>query len=155
MTITPDIITYLLVGAIFFLLVWLILLETRIKRFTKGADGRSLEGTIKEILERMDSVDVNLADICSRLDEVDKKLLRNIREVSTVRFNAFGDTGGNQSFASAFINDRGNGVLISSLYGRDRTTVYAKPIKNFNSEYELSKEEKEALKIAKEQQESL
>ena len=69
----------------------------------------------------------------------------------TVRFNPFKGTGagGNQSFATALLNENGDGVVLSSLYSRERVSVYAKPVQKFSSEYELSGEEKQAIKSAK------
>ena len=46
----------------------------------------------------------------------------------------------------SLLNDEGNGVVISSLYSRDRTSLFAKPIKAGQSEFELTKEEKNVLK---------
>jgi hypothetical protein len=68
-----------------------------------------------------------------------------------VRFNPFKGTGsgGNQSFATTFLNEENNGVVISSLYSREHTSVFSKPIKNGVSEYELSDEEKESFAEAK------
>ena len=65
-----------------------------------------------------------------------------------MRYNAFADVGGKQSFATAILSEDGNGVVISSMYSRERVNVYAKPINNFSSEYELSKEEVQAIKEA-------
>jgi hypothetical protein len=41
--------------------------------------------------------------------------------------------------------DKNSGVALSSLYSRERMSVFAKPIKNHKSEYELTTEEKEVL----------
>jgi hypothetical protein len=83
---------------------------------------------------------------------VDKKLKKTISGLETVRFNPFKGTGsgGNQSFATAFLNREGNGVIVSSLYSRDHVSIFSKPIKNMTSEYELTTEEKSALQKAKE-----
>ena len=66
-----------------------------------------------------------------------------------VIFNPFPDQGSNQSFAIGMLDEEGNGLVISSLYSRERISVFAKPVKNGKSEYELSTEEKEALEKAK------
>ena len=58
--------------------------------------------------------------------------------------------GANQSFATALVNQHGDGVIFSSLYGRERTSVFSKPLKNHTSEHGLSEEEKQAVKKAKE-----
>jgi hypothetical protein len=90
------------------------------------------------------------------LATVESRLRRSTQAVHTVRFNPFAGTtgsGGNQSFATAFLDQHGNGVVISSLYARERMSVFAKPIKNGASEFELSDEERkavlEALKMVK------
>ena len=45
----------------------------------------------------------------------------------------------------ALMNDESNGVVISSLYARDRMSIFAKPITGGKSEFELSSEEKDVL----------
>lgn len=47
------------------------------------------------------------------------------------------------------LNEDGDGVVISSLYSRERMSIFAKPIKNGKSEYELTDEEKKSLAKAK------
>ncbi len=86
-----------------------------------------------------------------KFQTIDKKLSRTVSGNETVRFNPFqgAGLGGNQSFATALINAEGDGVVISSLYSRDRVSIFSKPIKKFSSEYELTAEEKEALQKAK------
>lgn len=82
----------------------------------------------------------------------DARLRKNISGLETIRFNPFkGDgSGGNQSFATAFLNEENNGVVISSMYSRDHVSIFSKPIKNLISEQgELTAEEKTALKKAK------
>jgi hypothetical protein len=86
--------------------------------------------------------------MASHIHDSSRKLKKSIRGFETIRFNPFKDQGGNQSFAIAFLNDEGDGVVISSLYSRDRTSVFAKPIKKMASEFELTEEEKEALNKA-------
>lgn len=90
---------------------------------------------IKEIQEKINR----------HLITVDKRLDKSIRSVETIRFNPFLDAGSNQSFAISFMNDEGNGVVMSSLYARDRMSIFAKPVVNGKSEFELSIEEKEVL----------
>ncbi len=82
---------------------------------------------------------------------VEKRLRRSVQGLHTVRFNAFRGTGegGNQSFATALIDENGDGFIVSSMYSRDRVSVFSKPVARFNSEYELSGEEREALSRAK------
>ncbi|MDQ7029441.1 MAG: DUF4446 family protein [Ardenticatenia bacterium] len=68
-----------------------------------------------------------------------------VGRVGVVRFNPFQETGGDQSFSIALLDDHGNGVVITSLYTRDGTRIYAKPLEQGQSPYPLMDEEKEAI----------
>ena len=87
----------------------------------------------------------------NKIQSIDVEIDKSIQGIETVRFNPFkGDgIGGNQSFATAMIDNNGNGVVISSLYSREKVSVFAKPIKNWLCEHELSGEEKEVLQKVK------
>lgn len=140
-------------GIIFILfLVWIIYLHIRLSRMLRGKDARSLEDTVNEITREVNILADARAEIEQYLKNAEKRLRKNISGVHTVRFNPFKGTGagGNQSFATAFLDEYGNGVVISSLYARDRVSVFAKPIVKQKSEFELSAEEKEAINGAAE-----
>ena len=74
-----------------------------------------------------------------------KSAARSIRNIKTIRFNPFADSGSNQSFATAIVDDHGNGVILSSLYSRERMSVFAKPIENGVPKYDLTEEEAQVL----------
>jgi len=78
-------------------------------------------------------------------------LEKNITKTSLVRFNPFRDSGvgGNQSFALAQVDSAGNGSIITHLFSREMSRVSAKQIINWESEQELSPEEKQALEELK------
>jgi hypothetical protein len=85
------------------------------------------------------------------IKDMERRVKRSAQAVGTVRFNAFqgSSLGGNQSFATAFLDEHGNGTLISSLYTRERVSVFSKPLAGFDSEIELTEEEKKAVALAK------
>ena len=138
-------------SAILLLLVWVIRLEIKLRRFLQGKDAKNLEDLICETLETVKQTDRINEEITEHLLKVEERLRRSVQHVKTIRFNPFkGDgSGGDQSFSTAFVNEEGDGVVISSLYSRDRVSVFAKPIKKLSSEYEMTKEEKESLNKAK------
>ena len=77
-------------------------------------------------------------------------LSETMRGVSVVRFNALaGDTSGKQSFAAAILSEQGDGVVLSSMHARENARMYAKPLKKFTSEHELTDEEKRAIMEAR------
>lgn len=133
----------IIVGAI-----WVVITEKRLKRFFIGKKAKDLEDTIISL--EKDIVDLKKAKetIEKNIITINTKLKKSIRGLETIRFNPFPDQGSNQSFAVGMLNEEGDGVVLSSLYSRDRMSVFAKPIKNHKSEYELSAEEKETLKKA-------
>lgn len=67
-------------------------------------------------------------------------------KVNLVRFNPFNDLGGDQSFILVLLNEQQDGVVVTSLHSRDRTRIYAKPLKNgAGDNVSLSREEKLAI----------
>ena len=145
----PSLIAIILLGlAVILLIVWLVLLERRIGRLTGGSDARSLEDTINKNQSELEQLFQFRQEVLGELTELDKRIRRKIHGVKTLRFNPFQGTGsgGNQSFATALLDEDGNGVVISSLYSREKMSVFAKPIKERVSEFELTEEEAEVLK---------
>ena len=121
------------------------MIEIRLKKIFAGTKARNLEEMIILVGKKINQIEDNQEKIDQHLILVDSKLSKSIRNIETLRFNPFVDAGGNQSFAISFMNDEGNGVVMSSLYARDRMSIFAKPIINGKSEFELSSEEKEVL----------
>lgn len=72
-----------------------------------------------------------------------------VSKVGTVRYDAFADMGGHLSFSSAFLDERGSGLVISAINGRTDTRIYAKPVAGFTSRHNLSREEKAAIDRAR------
>jgi hypothetical protein len=71
-----------------------------------------------------------------------------VRHVGLVRYDAFEDVGGRLSFSCAMLDAKGNGVVMTSINGRQDTRVYAKPVIEGRSAYNLSIEEEEAIRQA-------
>jgi hypothetical protein len=71
-----------------------------------------------------------------------------VRRVGLLRYDAFEDVGGRLSFSCALLDEHGNGVVLTSINGRQETRVYAKPVQAGASSYNLSNEESEAIRQA-------
>jgi len=144
-----TILFYIISGIVIIILLWILMIELRLKRFFAGAKARNLEEMIVLVGKKINKIEEFQNNIDKHLITIDTRLNKSIRSVETMRFNPFIDAGSNQSFAIALMNDEGNGVVLSSLYARDRMSVFAKPIIKGKSEFELSSEEKEVLNKAK------
>ena len=131
------------------LAIWLFLIELRLKKFFNGKKANDLESVLHNLTDELKKLNVSKDDTAKYLETVERRLKQSIQHVGVVRFNPFGDAGSNQSFAIAFLNEKGDGVIISCFYSRENVRVYAKPVKNWESEYSLTDEEKQAISEAK------
>lgn len=148
-----EIIFFVLTGiSIFFVLlgiIWGFVTEKRLKRFFLGKKAKDLEDTIIILEQEINKLNRAKDNTEKEIISINTKLKKSIRGLETIRFNPFPDQGSNQSFAIGMLNEENNGLVISSLYSRERMSIFAKPIKNGKSEYELTSEEKDALEKAK------
>ena len=71
-----------------------------------------------------------------------------LQKFAIVRYDAFGDMGGQLSFSVALLDEHGDGVVITSINGRTETRSYAKPVRGMTSAHNLSDEEREAIAAA-------
>lgn len=126
--------------------IWVVVTEKRLKRFFLGKKAKDLEDTIMILEQEIAKLSKARDNIEKNILVINGKLKKSIRGLEAIRFNPFPDQGSNQSFAIGMLDEEGDGVVISSLYSRERMSIFAKPIKGGKSEYELSAEEKEALR---------
>jgi hypothetical protein len=123
-------------------------LGSRLETLTRGSDEQTLEAMLGRSLERVQQAVQEVDVVAARTVVLERGVQNAFGRVGLVRFNPFEDTGGNQSFALALLDGRGDGFVVSSLHARAGTRVYAKAIGNGTSEAALSDEESEALRQA-------
>lgn len=141
------------VTVLLFLVVWSLvqnfILFQRLRRLVRGGDGKTLEGTIRKLQERIVHLEAYATKTTNELNLIHARVKKSIRGVAMKQFDPFGGTSGQQSFSTAFIDESGDGIVMSSLHARDGVRVYGKAVKKFTSVRELSDEEKEAVNEAK------
>jgi hypothetical protein len=144
-----DILAYITAGLIIVLIVFIVLLIKTNKRISKllyGKKSENLEDSLHQLLDGIEEIAKRQHNSDKAIKEIREELERAVSGVGVVRFNPFeGSSGSNQSFAIALIDKNGDGVVISSLYSRERVSVYAKPVKKFESEFTFTEEESRAL----------
>jgi hypothetical protein len=136
---------YLLLATIAVLLGWIVRLELKINRLLGGQDKNNLKVLLLELHGKLKDTDSVNEAIKRHLVNMEDRLRKSVQHVKTIRFNPFRQDGGNHSFTTAFLDEQGNGTVISSLYTREKVTLYAKPITNYQSEFELTEEERSSL----------
>jgi Protein of unknown function (DUF4446) len=135
------------------LLVLILFLTANIKlkkyrNLLKGTEGKDLETLLLGLLEKTDAVYNKQMNIEERFTSNQILEDKHLQNWSLVRFQAFQNTGGDQSFAFAMLDALGDGIVMSSIFGREEARVYCKPIQRGSSNYPLSEEEKEAIQKA-------
>ena len=148
--------TPVLWGAVLFLLIIIIYLlvsindiKSRQSNMMRGANGASLEDIITKNIDDIKNIKENIANIEKDIRDLNARLQKAFAKFSAMRFSAFDDVGGDQSFALALLDAEDNGVIISSLKGRDGANVYLKTVENGNADIHLMSEETTVLKEAK------
>lgn len=131
------------------LIVLFFLLNAKIRSIFKGTGSMDLEKVLLYLQGRDEISQKEIETLKKRLGIVEEELPKDIRRVGLVRYNPFSDSGGDQSFALALLDEHGDGIVISSLYGREMNRVYAKKIEKGTSvKYQLTEEEKQAINEA-------
>jgi hypothetical protein len=141
--------------AIVVLLVLVILQSVRIgratdayRRLVRDGSGGSLDEVLQSHVARVEEVRGRLGEIDGVQATLEHRTQSSIQHIGLVRFNPFEDTGSDQSFALAMLDDRRDGVVISSLHGRTNTRLFAKPVEGGASSHALSDEEAQAIRVA-------
>lgn len=117
----------------------------RYRLLLSGDQGKDLEQFLLGQGAAIEQLQSELAALQRRTDALGTDARLHVQKVGTVRYSAFPDMGSDLSFAIAFLDANDNGVVLSSLYGRNESRTYAKPIQAGKSTYQLSDEEKEAI----------
>lgn len=118
-------------------------------RFIKNiGDGKNVEEVLERHMERVEEVAKTNEEIIAYCQVLDDKMNKCIQKVGIVRYNAFKDTGSDLSFALALLDKQNDGVVFNGIYARESSNIYAKPVKNGESNYRMTEEEKEAIKRA-------
>jgi hypothetical protein len=133
----------LITCAVFFVIT--VSLKRRYNRLMIGSGGVNLEellnhygSLISKGLEQQQKTEI-------RLKEAEQRLQVSLAGVGLVRYNAFRETGSDLSFSLALLDRNQNGVVLTSIYGREESRCYGKPILNGESAHFLSEEETQAL----------
>lgn len=144
--INGEVIAIIAIGLISVLTLTLhLILYFRLKKLFKAGVAQNIDDiliayrvAIEDLYENLDKTNVTL-------DNHENRIKKSVITPKTIRFNAWGDVSGNQSFTTRMTDEEGNGVIVSTLYAREKTSIFAKPVSNWSAEQELSDEEKELL----------
>lgn len=107
------------------------------------------EGNFAAVISRLVDEVEGIHKTEERLDKAIKKTWRKaelcVQRVGLVRYDALEELAGQLSFSAALLNDEADGVVITTLNGRNDTRTWAKPIVKGASPFALSDEERQAI----------
>lgn len=137
------------------LLVYCVILHIRLGSLKKKYDF-FMQGENGASLERKLSVEVSeIRDAAKGLETMmtEQAAIRNIQsntiqKIGFIKYNAFENIGNDLSFALTLLDGNNNGICISSIYGRNESRIFSKPIVKGKSLVSLSQEELESLNEA-------
>jgi hypothetical protein len=124
----------------------------RLKHRFEGALGSNPELNLEQNLiayfKRIEEAEAKISSLAAAQAKLAVQAGLAQQKISIVRFNPFGDTGGDQSFVLAVLDAHNSGYVITSIHGREGTRIYIKPIDYGKSKYTLSQEEQKAFEQA-------
>jgi hypothetical protein len=125
-------------------------MKKKYKIFMSGFyEGKNFEDMLDTIVNQIDYLENKTNEQGKRLAAAENNLKFSIQKTSLIRYNAFQNKGGDQSFSVALLDSKDNGFVITSIYNDGVSSVYGKDIKAGLSEHRLSEEEINALDTAK------
>lgn len=147
-----TLITVVTAGAAFLALLAAIVANNRLSAIRKSLlmlqgrkDGQTMLEVLANYTSRIDSFEKVLRRQNKRQEELFAMLGNSARNLGVVRYDAFDDMGGRMSFSAAFLDDHGNGLVITSINARAESRAYAKAIRGGTSDHNLSTEEQAAI----------
>lgn len=145
----------ILMGSVAFLLLLLIINTVRFSKFKKkyynlvgDMDNESVETILVENGHKLDEIKLESVKIENDIEKLQTRFSLAVQNVGLIRYNAFGDMGPELSYSIALLDEYLNGVVLTSIHGREQSTSYAKPVVKGKSEYSLSVEEMQAIEKA-------
>lgn len=148
-------IPYILIGLVASIVILLIMLisvisslkklKLKYKKFMRGTNNTNIEELINNYLDKIDKAKEETEYVKELYSALDKRVKGCVQKVAIVRYRAFDDVGSDLSYSIALLDSDNNGVILTSIFGRNESTTYAKPVDKGISRYELSTEENQVL----------
>ena len=139
------VVMYLLMINLFYNLNYM---KKRYKKMMTGVDGANLERMMIGCIDKTEDIEKENKKINRDIQDIRDLLQQAITKVAVVRFRAFEDMGSDLSYAVAMLDSDNNGVIMSSIFAREDSRSYVKPITAGKSSYPMTDEEQEALRQA-------
>lgn len=150
-----TIVLSILVFLVIFLVVWVTLISYNLgvlrrsqRILSRGMTDSSLQDILAQHFVRVDGLEDRIEHLEQGLDTLQGLQLNAIQRIGLVRYDAFDDMGGALSFALALLNEHGDGIIMSTITGRQENRTYSKQVIKGRAAIQSSAEEDAAIKQA-------
>ncbi|WP_296004389.1 DUF4446 family protein [uncultured Veillonella sp.] len=116
--------------------------------FMQGDNGASLERKLSVEVSEIRDAAKGLESLLTEQAAIRNTQSNTIQKIGFIKYNAFENIGNDLSFALTLLDGNNNGICISSIYGRNESRIFSKPIVKGKSLVSLSQEELESLNEA-------
>lgn len=123
-------------------------LEKKYRKMMRGVNKENLESLINSNLDNIEKAVNNSEQALEQCQKITEDIKGCVNKVAIMRYKAFEDIGSDLSFSIAILDSYNDGIIITSIYSRQDSTTYAKPIDKGISRYGLSEEEIHVLNEA-------
>lgn len=113
-----------------------------------GKNAKSLEKDIMGLYEDNRLIKASMDKNRKDIENLYRKLEGTFQKIGIVKYDAFGQMGGQLSFSLALLDENDNGFILNSVHSTEGCYSYTKEIKNGLCDISLGDEEKRALDIA-------
>ena len=120
----------------------------RYRRLMTGMDGSNIERLLMGHIDEVRDVVKQVNELSQQCQDNQIVLNKCLQKVGVVRFSAFEGVGSDLSYAIALLDENNNGFVLSSIFTRDNSRTYVKPIEKKKKNYALTTKERQAIQIA-------
>lgn len=113
-----------------------------------GEDG-SASGRLGALESGQNATNASIERLRERIGELEALSAADLSRAGFVRYDAFAGSGPDLSYALALLNRQGDGVVLTSIYSREDSRTFGKPVAGFKPTVQASAEELEAIERAR------
>ena len=119
-------------------------LQKKYDFFTQGKEA-NIDEVLTDTLNELHKTKAELAELQQEHAKLKEQVQGCLQTVKLVRYDAFDAMGGEMSYSLLLEDAKKNGIILTSIYGRDESRCFAKDVQDGKSSYALADEEKELL----------
>lgn len=114
-----------------------------------SGDSGKASSRLELLEESRGETQASLQQLDRRIGDLEGLAASDLSRAGFIRYDAFAGSGAGLSYALALLNRQGDGVVLTSIYSRDDSRTFGKPVASFKPTVQASAEELEAIERAR------